>query len=116
IAVIIQNALSRESILGRAAICADRDSSEECDCRGRRETGPCIALGTQAGRRTGDQSHHKRTRVSESVARWRYHHHSRWRHIRRRKYPALSEIGEIAPPATIRQADRRRRCPTPPYG
>src|SRR5439155_204562 len=46
-AVIIQNALSRESILGRADLCPDRDSSEECDCRGRCETGRCIAVGTK---------------------------------------------------------------------
>src|ERR1700730_4964487 len=114
--VIIQNALSRESILGRADLCPDRDSSEECDCRGRRETGRCIALGTQAGRGTEDQSHYHRTRVSESGARRHHYHHSGWRHIRRRKCPALSEIREIAPSAAIRQADRRRGCPTPPYG
>src|SRR5258708_12269375 len=114
-AVIIQNVLSRKSVLGRADLCADRNSSEECDCRGRRERGPCIALGAQAGRGTEDQSHYHRTRVSESRARWRHYHHSGWRHIRRRKCPALSEIGEIAPPAPIPPPTHRRTSPTPPH-
>src|SRR6202021_659784 len=100
-AVIIQNALSRESVIGRADLCADRDSSEECDCRGGREARPCIALGTQAGRGAENQPHYYCTCVSESGAGWRHYHHSGRRHIRRRECPALSLIVDMAPSAAI---------------
>ena len=38
-AVIIQYAFPRESVLGRTDLRADRSSSEECDCRGGLEGG-----------------------------------------------------------------------------
>src|SRR6202035_4042618 len=115
-AVIIQYAFPRKPILGARDSHANRNSSEACDCRGRPQAGSAITLGTKAGRRTRDQPHYRRTRLSESGARWGHYHDSGWRHIRRGECPTLSEVGEIAPSAAVCQADRRRRRATPPYG